>query len=741
MKKLMTLLMVCCAAGLAGAGYPGQVLFSDNYNRANSTDIDSSSVGMAGTLAPMVYVEAFEGSGVATSIQILNNLLNVAMGPGMGSLFLDYNLIDASILTSDGFSVSMDVVSITTADDTGNRFGGFGVGHTRDEALAARDSFDSAAPFRPSLARANQGIGVSDFYVDLALDQNLRIWSKGALLETINVGVATGTIRVDFYVADFNAGSTVDAEVYFNGVKKSVKSFTWDHTDNNYLGISGRTAAAGVLLDNLSVATFYSEKANTPVPVNGATGVDSAGVVLEWNKGKDTGGNPNAGITKHYLYIAENEPNFANVTPITVADSADPVTHDPVVIDATDTDKTFYWRVDESVLINGIPSGPTDPNTIQGFVWKFETVKSVPIINTQPVNQLVEPAQTAEFSIAVSSMSPLTYAWYQTGDNAVDTPADDTLVGQSRILSIPNAQVANEGYYYCKLVNTGGAVLSNVVTLGVKRAVAHWTLDAADFVGGVYLDSSGEGHHAEPNILPTTGSFVAGADPAETGDALDTTVVPLSVADSGDWAASAFTSQITVSAWVKWAGTNGAWQGIVSNRVDPSNGNFYIEIRQDNGNVQIGSPGGTDLIAGNLPVGQWTHLAVTASSSDRIIYINGTPAITRSPANPITQLVVPMYVGALGRSTAGTLSSPFNGVIDDVRIYNYAKDKFGVADLYYDVVEIPVCLNPGNVGLQFDVAGGGASGDQPDCRVDLMDFAVFAGDWLNCGLYPHADCQ
>ena len=69
--------------------------------------------------------------------------------------------------------------------------------------------------------------------------------------------------------------------------------------------------------------------------------------------------------------------------------------------------------------------------------------------------------------------------------------------------------------------------------------------------------------------------------------------------------------------------------------------------------------------------------------------------------------------------------------MDDVRIYNYAKDKFGVADLYYDVTEIPLCLNPGNVNLVFDVAGSGANGDQPDCRVDLMDFAAFSGDWLN----------
>jgi len=741
MKKIMILLMVCCAAGLAGAGYTGSILFSDSFDRANSTDIDASSAGMAGTLAPMTYMESYEGSNIATSIQILNNRLNVAFGPGMANLYLNHNFTDAAISAAGGFSISLDVVSIAgTTTELPNRFGGFGVGMTQSEAAAAGDSSDDDAD-STTMRGGGNNVAVADFFVDVALDNNLKLWNNGTLLSTIPVGVSAGTIKVDFYLTGFNAGDWVTAEVYFNGVQTAVQYFTWDNTNANYVGISGRTPAAGVLLDNFSIATVYTDKASQPDPGYAAAEIDPGSLVLQWTKGKDAAGNPNTAITKHYLYIAENEPNFVNVTPVTVADSADPITHDPAAIDAADTDKTFYWRVDESVLINGIPSGPTEPNTIQGFVWKFETVKSVPIINTQPVNQLVDPGQTAEFSIEGTSISPLTYAWYQSGDNAVDTPADDTLVGQTQILSIPNAQAANEGYYYCRLINTGGTVVSNVVTLGTKRAVAHWTFDAADFVGGVYLDNSGQGHHAEPNLLPIAGSFVPGADPAETGDALDTTVVPLSVADSGDWAAAAFTSQVTVSAWVKWAGPNGAWQGIVSNRVDPSNGNFYIEIRQDNGNVQIGSPGGTDLIAGNLPIGEWTHVAVTASSGGRIIYFNGMPVITRSPTNPINQLAVPMYVGALGRSSAGTLSSPFHGVMDDVRIYNYAKDKFGVADLYYDVTEIPLCLNPGNVGLVFDVAGGGANGDQPDCRVDLMDFAVFAGDWLNCGFYPQADCQ
>jgi hypothetical protein len=232
------------------------VLFSDSFDRANNTNISASSSGMAGTLAPLAYVEAFEGSNAATSIQILNNQLNVAMGVGMSSLFLDRNFTDAGIAAAGGFSVSLDVVSITNADDTGNRFGGFGVGNTRDEALNAKDSFDSAVPFRPSTARANQGIGVSDFYVDLALDQKLRLWSNGNLLNTINVGAAAGTIKVDFLMSDFNAASSVTAVVYFNGVQQDTRAFAWDHTEANYIGLSGRTAGAGVFLDNLEIATI-----------------------------------------------------------------------------------------------------------------------------------------------------------------------------------------------------------------------------------------------------------------------------------------------------------------------------------------------------------------------------------------------------------------------------------------------------------------------------------------------------
>ena len=493
----------------------------------------------------------------------------------------------------------------------------------------------------------------------------------------------------------------------------------------------------------------YLLSAHNPAPEDGSfnQGTQIGGgyvdVEFSWYTGLDpqTFSAANEGITSHYFYLVADEPNFVDVTPI-VIDAGSPVepigSYGPVSLQM---DKTYYWRVEESV--NG--SLAADPNTIVGAVWSFETTKSVPVITDQPAHVLAEPGQAVAFTLAVVSNSPPDFKWYKSADNANDTPFDDELVSMDQTLAIEAVQANNEGYYYCVVTNESGeanAAYSNVAKLGVRRNVAHWTLDWADFVDGRYLDVSGNGHHADPNLLPDAAQFVDGVDPAKTGQALDMTLEPLSAAQAGEWAAAAFTNQVTVSAWVKWAGPNNAWQGIVSNRVTPTDGNFFFEIRQDNGNVQFAGPNFNVLESVNLPVGQWTHLAATASTAGIAIYMNGERVGWRTPTlnASIRENIAPLYIGALGRSAGGMLTSPFNGIMDDVRIYNYVKDQYGIVDLYYDVTEIPLCLNPGGLDLRFDIAGGGPDGDQPDCKVTLVDFAVFAQTWLNCAYYPQQAC-
>jgi hypothetical protein len=132
---------------------------------------------------------------------------------------------------------------------------------------------------------------------------------------------------------------------------------------------------------------------------------------------------------------------------------------------------------------------------------------------------------------------------------------------------------------------------------------------------------------------------------------------------------------MSVSAWLKWAGSNGTWQGVVSNRsiVGATTANFYIEIRQDNGNLQIGGiPGAGDVQVAPLPTGQWAHMVITARDGEVVIYINGEVLNTNTAAQAVYRNRSGSHRRLKPDTTSGKLLSLFNGVMDDVQIFNYA---------------------------------------------------------------------
>ena len=439
--------------------------------------------------------------------------------------------------------------------------------------------------------------------------------------------------------------------------------------------------------------------------------------------------------------VINNEPNFTGMSPIQVTDTADPVTCSTYAF-ADDT--VYYWRVDESIN----DSSATDPNTITGYIWSFNTF-TFPVVSKDPNADIVDPTDTANFDCYFASRTePTAVTWYKEPNVPMNAGLVTTVaLGNNEYkstLSIPNVAVADEGRYYCEIVNASGAdnaVTSVSATLGVRREVAHWTLDLADFAGGKYIDSSGEGHDAEPNLVPDTASFVAGADPAKTNEGLDLTVNPMAAGDSGAWDPTEFTDEMTISVWCKWASSDGAWHGIVSKKTQAIGDAWFLQI-SDTGNVSFAGTGITTMTSPMPATGEWVHIAVTASPvSAKHLYVNGLEKAAVGTAL-LSRIDSPIYIGANNRDqVTGSLISTFNGVLDDVRIYNFAKDKFAIADLYYDIKQTPLCLNPNNVDLQFDVAGGGTNGDEPDCIINLADFVMFAQNWLDCGLFPQSECQ
>ena len=133
----------------------GSDLFLDTFSRSYDEDIDVHTNGMSGSrLAQMgaggVYYEGFEGSGQATSIEVLNNRLRLANGMGMAENGLMHNFVGQDIIDAGGFSVEMRIHSLNTiADDSPGRYVGFGIGMTQAEAAAGSDIAD-ADSFRGS---------------------------------------------------------------------------------------------------------------------------------------------------------------------------------------------------------------------------------------------------------------------------------------------------------------------------------------------------------------------------------------------------------------------------------------------------------------------------------------------------------------------------------------------------------------------------------------------------------------
>ena len=483
---------------------------------------------------------------------------------------------------------------------------------------------------------------------------------------------------------------------------------------------------------------YYKTQAWGTYPIYAQTNVDSdVDGELSWNIARDPNNieQINPAVVQHYLYIQKDDPNLLDVTPIVITDMEEPIAY-PVTLD---WDATYYWRVDQSVEVDGVPSAPEDAETITGFVNTFDTRLSIPVIEQEPSGQFVEAGQTAEFSFDVSSISALDYAWYRSADSTI-SPETDIFMGDAPVLEISDAQVTDEAYYYCEVTNLGGTVYTEVVRLTIKRKVAHWTLDWADYdaENNLFLDSSGEGRHATPNVAPNETLFVDGVVPAKTNEALDLGAEPQVAGLTDPWIR--FSDQVSVSAWFKTNAIGETQTIAASRRSEDDDGfqNFRLQV-QSGGTLVFAAPAFENLVGPVPDIDRWYHVLVTAGPDGLQMYLDGVE-VAAGPGAPIPDESTPTAVGAAQLTLADGMANSLDGILDDVRVYNYALDSLDVADLYYEVTETPLCLNPNDVRLIFDVAGGGPDGTEPDCRVGLADFAVFASDWLNCGWYPQTYC-
>ena len=569
--------------------------------------------------------------------------------------------------------------------------------------------------------KANDG-GNFTSYATLNRGQWYNVWAiVDQSTDTFDIYVTTGETNATEAdkVADdvtFRYGTTDDLVTFFAAAYDANQNF---RVDDVYIFDS--TA--------LFNPSMNLEAAHLPDPLNGDTGVETSRV-LTWHTGLDPNGftQVNPLITHHYLYLTESEPNFisSNTYEVLIPLSGPTETFSLEGENALQLDKTYFWRIDE--VLEG--SDPKGANVIEGPVWSFETIKSSPVIIDNPVDSLVDSGENVIFNVGISSVSVSSAAWFMYVDGINDIPLTDAekyyaeTDGTSYAsLTVKNASVEDEGFYYCILSSAGGQATSSAAALGVKQLKAHWTLD--ELVEGQYADETGK-YPADPNGMPM---FVVGAnaDVTDQGVQVD---LENGFASVGSWNPSEYSNQLTISLWAKWAGQlePPTYQGLLAKRNAWGDENmmWQLEIEDSSGSLSYknGINNSVD-IGGVLPVDQWTHLVISVDNDQVTTYRNGIKIA--SGTVPFSSNVdANLVIGAVEKTDEGLFNSIFNGALDDIRIYNYAISELDAIDLFYSITGENICILNYASGFDFN----------NDCIIDLTDFSAFSASWLDCGRYP-----
>jgi len=299
-----------------------------------------------------------------------------------------------------------------------------------------------------------------------------------------------------------------------------------------------------------------------------------------------------------------------------------------------------------------------------------------PLIITQPANQTMVVGGTANFSVTAIGTPPLSYQWNFNGTN---------LAGATNpTLTLTNVQLNQAGNYTVLVTNLYGSALGSNAMLTVTLPPTN--CDPAP--SGLVAWWPGEGN--ADDVVGTNNGILQGGmsfGPGEVGQGFvfNGSNGYVSVPSSPSITP---TGPFTVEGWINYRGLNPQWNGldIIAKGQDIEGAiDWALTVspnRKLRPHVQVGGNWVYFDCNTVLNTGIWYHVALVYDGAHLLGYVNGTLDGSQSVSGTLQATDNPLRIGAYAPVNGTVSKAFFNGMIDELSIYNRALLSNEIAAIY-----------------------------------------------------------
>jgi hypothetical protein len=260
--------------------------------------------------------------------------------------------------------------------------------------------------------------------------------------------------------------------------------------------------------------------------------------------------------------------------------------------------------------------------------------------------------------ISIKKISPLNTVWIGGGGNLIDDAAHIEMSPSANLQSL--SLLSNSGQWF--ILNQQN---SSTRTVAAVNLIGWWKMNEASG-GNTVMDYSGYGNHgvANESIVSTSGNVQSAIDFSSSTQRIE---IP-------NESHFDLTDQLSISCWFKvdTGGWGSSWASLVSKRRadSPASDKGWALRRNASTSFLYGYFQGlndSNVIGDtNVHDGAYHHVAMTYDGTTISLYIDGILDQADAATGVLLNNDLPVVIGAKDNSG----SSRFNGIMDDVRIYN-----------------------------------------------------------------------